>query len=102
MGNTTQIDKQLKIYMLGRFALEYDGKIMIEDEGKIHKVWTLLGYLIANHNRKLGAQELPELLCSDDRSSDPVKAVKNLSITVCSIRQRTSERELYCADRRYL
>jgi DNA-binding SARP family transcriptional activator len=78
MGHTTQIDKQLKIYMLGRFALEYDGKTMIEDEGKIHKVWTLLGYLIANHNRKLGAQELPELLCSDDRSSDPVKAVKNL------------------------
>ncbi|WP_312647964.1 BTAD domain-containing putative transcriptional regulator [Aminipila sp.] len=78
MEKTTQSDKQLKIYMLGRFALEYDGKIMIENQGKIHKVWTLLGYLLANHDRKLGAQELPEILCGDDRSSEPVKAVKNL------------------------
>lgn len=68
----------IKIYMLGKFALEYDGQIMIENEGKIHKVWTLLGYLLTNHNRKLGAQELPELLCGDDRSNEPAKAVKNL------------------------
>lgn len=78
MKKTSEIDKQLNIYMLGRFALEYDGKIMIEDEGKIHKVWTLFGYLLANHNRKMGVQELPELLCSNDRSGDPTKAVKNL------------------------
>lgn len=68
----------IKIYMLGKFALEYDGQIMIENEGRIHKVWTLLGYLLTNHNRKLGAHELPELLCGDDRSNEPVKAVKNL------------------------
>lgn len=78
MDKTLGTDKQLKIYMLGRFAFEYDGKIIIEDEGKVHKVWTLLGYLLANHNRILAANELTDLLCNDDRSSDPSKAVKNL------------------------
>ncbi|MBN7773389.1 AfsR/SARP family transcriptional regulator [Clostridium aminobutyricum] len=69
---------QLEIYMLGRFALVHEGKVVLEDEGRTHKVWTLLGYLLAHHNRKLGPQELPELLCGDDRSNDPARTVKNL------------------------
>lgn len=78
MRETSGSDKQLKIYMLGKFAFECDGEIILQDEGKVHKVWTLLAYLISNHNRKMGINELPELLCSDDRSNDPAKAVKNL------------------------
>lgn len=68
----------IRIDMLGRFALSYDGDVMLEDEGRMHKVWSLLAYLIANHDRKLEPQELPELLCSDERSNDPMRAVKNL------------------------
>ncbi len=78
MSEKLNENKKLKIYMLGRFAFEYDGQIILEDEGKIHKVWTLLGFLISNHNRRIGAHELPELLCGDDRSNNPAKAVKNL------------------------
>ncbi|QIB68496.1 hypothetical protein Ami103574_03815 [Aminipila butyrica] len=77
--STEEKNPIIKIYMLGRFALEYDGEIILEDEGKIHKVWSLLGYLLANHSRKLGSQELPELLCADERSGDPAKVVKNLA-----------------------
>ena len=69
---------QLEINMLGRFSLVYEGKIILEDDGGTRKVWTLLGYLLANHHRKLGPQELPELLCGDDRSNDPARTIKNL------------------------
>lgn len=72
-------EAKIKIYMLGRFAVEYDGNVVLQDEGKVHKVWTLFGYLLANHGRTLGITELPELLCGDDRSNDPQKAVKNLA-----------------------
>lgn len=78
MKNKFSEANQLEIYMLGRFSLGYEGKIILEDEGRTRKVWTLLGYLLANHNRKLGPQELPELLCGDDRSNDPARTVKNL------------------------
>ncbi len=68
----------IKIYMLGRFAFEYNDKIVLEDTGNIHKVWELLGYLVANRNKAMTQEELIHLLCGDDRSREPSKAVKNL------------------------
>jgi DNA-binding SARP family transcriptional activator len=82
---------QLEICMLGSFTLTWEGQVVLEDEGRTHKVWTLLGYLLANHNRKLGPQELPELLCGDDRSNDPARTVKNL---VYRLRCMLSDSEL--------
>ena len=69
---------KLKIYMLGRFAIEYDGKVMLESDGSVKKLWSLLGYLLTNRGRVLTQEELPELLCSDGRSNNPENAVKNL------------------------
>lgn len=89
-------DEILKVYMLGRFAFEYDGKIVLEDEGRTRKVWMLLGYLLANHNRKLGPHELPELLCSDEKSSDPSRTIKNLVYRLrCMLEEKLKPHENY-------
>ncbi len=72
-------DEPLKINMLGGFFISRGGKILLQDEGRSRKVWNLLAYLIANRHRTLSGNELPELLCSDERSDDPTKAVKNLA-----------------------
>jgi len=72
------VKESIKVNMLGSFSL-YDGEgILLEDEGKSRKLWNLLAYIIVNRGRKLSPTELPEILCSDDRIEDPVKAVKNL------------------------
>ena len=68
----------LKVNMLGTFSIYNSEKILLEDEGKSRKLWNLLAYIIVNRGRKLSPTELPEILCSDERIDDPVKAVKNL------------------------
>lgn len=71
--------ENIKINMLGEFAIYCGDEVVLKDEGRSRKVWNLLAYLIANRGRTLASGELPELLCSDDRSDDPAKAVKNLA-----------------------
>lgn len=72
-------ESNIDIYMLGKFAIAVDGKIVLEDEGKVHKLWTFLGYLITNRKRTISQAELVDLLCGDDRSKEPLKAIKNLA-----------------------
>lgn len=72
-------DEVLKVNMFGGFSISKGDEVLIEDEGRSRKVWNLFAYLIANRNRTLSGNELPELLCSDERSDDPSKAVKNLA-----------------------
>ncbi|MEG1583790.1 MAG: BTAD domain-containing putative transcriptional regulator [Anaerovorax sp.] len=68
----------IRVNMLGRFSLSMGGQVILEDQGQSKKVWNLFAYLIANRHRVLGPTELLDLLCSDERSDDPSKAVKNL------------------------
>jgi len=75
---TDAVKKSIKVNMLGSFSFHDGEKILLEDEGKTRKLWNLLAYIIVNRGRKLSPTELPEILCSDDRIEDPVKAVKNL------------------------
>ncbi len=81
--------------MLGTFTVGYKGRVILTDEGRTRKVWNLFAYLIANHSRQLAATELPELLCSDERSDEPAKAVKNL---VYRLRCMISDSDLPEAD----
>ncbi len=74
--------KEIRINMLGRFSFEYDGKAIIEDTGKIHKVWTMLGYMLANKDSNYSGDELMDILSGHDDSVDPAKVVKNMAYRV--------------------
>lgn len=75
---TDTIKDSIKVNMLGSFSFYKGEEMLLEDEGKSRKLWNLLAYLIVNRGKKLSPTELPEILCSDDRIADPIKAVKNL------------------------
>jgi len=68
----------IRVNMFGTFSFNKEETVLLEDEGKSRKVWNLLAYLLVQRGRKLAPTELPELLCSDDRSDDPLNVVKNL------------------------
>ncbi len=69
----------ITIHMLGEFSVFVNGKAVLRDEGRSRKVWNLFAYLLANRNRTLAGTELSDILCKDERSDDPAKAVKNLA-----------------------
>ena len=73
------MSQTIKVNMLGEFTVSVDGKVVLKDEGRSRKVWNLFAFLLANRSRTLAGNELPELLCKDERSDDPAKAVKNLA-----------------------
>jgi len=76
--NIAELKEPIKVNMLGTFSLSYGGNVLLEDQGRTRKVWNLFAYLIVNRNKQLSPSELPDILCSDERSEDPAKAVKNL------------------------
>lgn len=68
---------KLRVQMLGDFSL-YAGDNKISDtEGRSHKVWLLLAYMIYHRNRAISQEELVEVLWGKDpRSSNPASALK--------------------------
>lgn len=67
----------IKINMLGEFKISV-GQAEVIDTGKPRKLWTLLGFLVANHKENITQQQLIDLLCSDEDTPDPIKVIKNL------------------------
>ena len=76
--NISEFEKPITVNILGNFSLAYDGEILLEDQGRSHKVWNLLAYLIVNRDKHFAPSELMEVLCSDEGIANPANAVKNL------------------------
>ncbi len=67
---------QLKITMFGEFSISYGENIITEQSKRSRKMWTLLQFMIANHNRDLSQSELINLLWGESSSENPVGALK--------------------------
>lgn len=68
--------EQLKITMLGDFSISYGDNVITEQSKRSRKMWTLLQFMIAKHNREIPQSELIELLWGDKDSDNPVGALK--------------------------
>lgn len=68
--------EKLKINMLGDFSMSYGENVITEQSKRSRKMWTLLQFMIANHNREISQNELISLLWGDKESDNPVGALK--------------------------
>ncbi|MCM1334442.1 MAG: diguanylate cyclase [Bacteroides sp.] len=66
----------LKITMFGEFSIAYGDNIITEQSKRSKKMWTLLQFLIANHNRDISQAELIDLLWGARAGDNPVGALK--------------------------
>lgn len=66
----------LKITMFGEFSVTYGDRVITEQSKRSKKMWTLLQFLIANHNRDISQSELTSLLWGEKNSENPVGALK--------------------------
>ena len=67
---------KIKIKMFGDFSISYGKNVITEQSKRSKKMWTLLEFMIANHNREISQAELIELLWGDKDSDNPVGALK--------------------------
>ncbi|MBR5089474.1 MAG: diguanylate cyclase [Ruminiclostridium sp.] len=68
--------EKLKINMLGDFSMSYGENVITEQSKRSRKMWTLLQFMIANHNREISQNELISLLWGEKDSDNPVGALK--------------------------
>ncbi|MBQ7835300.1 MAG: winged helix-turn-helix domain-containing protein [Ruminiclostridium sp.] len=66
----------LKITTFGEFSISYGDKVITEQTKRSKKMWTLLQFMIANHNRTISQTELINLLWGNKSSENPVGALK--------------------------
>lgn len=89
------IKKEIQINIFGTFSFSVEDQVLLEDEGNSRKLWNLLAYLITNRKRNLATTDLTDILCNDERSGDPAKAVKNL---VYRLRNLLSDSQMPAMD----
>jgi DNA-binding SARP family transcriptional activator len=66
------------VSMLGAFELRIGNVVVNETMSRSNKMWALLAYLIIRRGRNVPQSELIDLLWPDDRSGNPVNALKTL------------------------
>ena len=65
----------IKISVLGKFSIEYKGKIISDDLNRSRKMWNLLAFIVMNHNTAITQSRFIDALWSDD-NSNPINALK--------------------------
>lgn len=68
----------IHIQTLGQFSVSIGGKSINNSANQAKKPWSILEYLITFRNRDITANELIELIWSDDQSANPGGALKTL------------------------
>ncbi len=72
------MEEKIQIKMLGEFTITYGDNVVSDSDNRSKKVWTLLEYLIAFHNKDISQAALIDLLWSDEKSDDPFNSLKTL------------------------
>ena len=70
--------KPINIKMLGKFQIEYDGKVLSDDQSRTKQVWILLEYLLTNRRSDISVDRLIDVLWEDGGVDNPANALKNL------------------------
>ena len=65
----------MNISVLGKFSIEYDGKIVSDNLNRSRKMWNLLAFIVMNHNSAITQSRFINTLFSDD-NNNPVNALK--------------------------
>lgn len=68
--------EKLIIKTFGEFSISYGDNVITEHSKRSKKMWTLLQFMIANHNRTIPQSELINLLWGNKSSENPVGALK--------------------------
>lgn len=71
-------DFVLKVQMFGEFRVSGNGGSLDDDKIRSEMMTKLLAYLFCHRRKKVTIQELGEALWHDDRSDNPIGALKNL------------------------
>jgi DNA-binding SARP family transcriptional activator len=69
---------EARVSMLGGFELRVGDAVVNESMNRSGKMWALLAYLILRRDRNVPQSELIDLLWPDDKSSNPINALKTL------------------------
>lgn len=68
----------IQVTMLGGCSLEFKGNRLDGKNLRSRRIWTLLEYLLAHRMRNVAQAELIELLYPNDKSDQPLSALKTL------------------------
>lgn len=67
----------LSIKTFGGFSIQYQNHIITDQDNRSKKVWTLLAYVIMNHNKEVSTSTIIDLLWPDESNCDaPANALK--------------------------
>ncbi len=72
------MEDKIQINMLGEFTITYRDVVISDRDNRSKKVWTLLEYLIAFHNKEISQSALVDLLWPEIRNSDPSNSLKTI------------------------
>lgn len=65
----------MKISVLGKFSIEYNGNIVSDDLNRSRKMWNLLAFIVMNHNSAITQSRFIDALWSED-NSNPINVLK--------------------------
>jgi hypothetical protein len=65
----------MKISVLGKFSIEYNGNVVADDLNRSRKMWNLLAFIVMNHNSAITQSRFIDSLWSDD-NNNPINALK--------------------------
>ena len=69
----------LQVQMLGQFTLRYGDRTISDSDDRSRRVWSLLAYMLYNHDRSFAQEELIHLYWSNnEKSADPGNALKSI------------------------
>ena len=85
----------IKVEMLGGFAIIDGNKRIIEQEKRSSKTWKMLQYLVAHRHKTVSQEELAEVFCDEENLDSAGSALRTI---VYRARTALSKAGLSCAD----
>ena len=73
-----EMNEKIKISLLGKFEIQNGDAKIEETVNRSKKMWNLLGYIITHHDKQISQAEYIEMLWPEDKSSNPINALKTL------------------------